>query len=92
MATVGTTEDKTGIISELRVNMEKSYFIVGFEGQPEMCSHSYSWAYVEKTEVMYDTVVSTLTSAFAMGSTVTLRVQSSGSGFCHIIGVQKVVK
>lgn len=57
-----------------------------------MCTHRSRWAYVGLSDTNHELYVSTLMSAFAISNVVTMRMQSSSFGVCHIIGIDSAKK
>jgi hypothetical protein len=58
-------------------------FRIFFVGSPVICN-GQPWAYVNSTEVNYNTIVANVLLAKSLGVSVSLTVTQDGSGFCHL--------
>jgi hypothetical protein len=74
---------KTGKISAIEVANAQNYaFRVWLDGS-SMCGTSHGWGYVNKDFDNYEAMVSTLTSVYLAGKSVTLFTTKTGE-FCQI--------
>jgi len=86
-------ETKTGVIQSLQVFGENNFaFRIRLEGVSEMCSLGENWAYVESTDSNYQTKVSVLMSAFAMGAPITVYTEASSRNHCHLDSITNVTR
>ncbi|WP_196161764.1 hypothetical protein [Reinekea sp. G2M2-21] len=86
-------ESKSGVISKVEVFGEGNYaFRIRFQGNPSLCSLNEDWAYIESTDSNYDTKVSSLLSAFAMGATVSIFTEASSRNHCHLTDITGISK
>ncbi|MCU7843175.1 MAG: hypothetical protein KZQ93_04980 [Candidatus Thiodiazotropha sp. (ex Monitilora ramsayi)] len=78
----------SGTVSKIHVAHGANYaFRVYLDGSPEMCGNGHNWAYINEADSNYQVFVSTLLSAKAMSSDITIysnRQNGDPSGYCKI--------